>query len=177
MGAVCDVYDAITSDRPYKRGWAPAEAVRKMAEWCRGHFDDKIFHAFVKCVGIYPSGTLVRLKSGRLGVVMEQSGESLLKPKVRVFYSTKSEHHVRPEVVDLARSPDAIETRQSGICQVSTRLCWLLRGAVIESCPWAEHPLARGVYNGTSPPWSGRSLAAVRRRAAFVQRLVILPWR
>jgi HD-GYP domain-containing protein (c-di-GMP phosphodiesterase class II) len=71
MGAVCDVYDAITSNRPYKQGWCPSESVHKMAEW-DGHFDKNIFQAFVKCVGIYPVGTLVRLKSGRLGVVVEQ---------------------------------------------------------------------------------------------------------
>jgi HD-GYP domain-containing protein (c-di-GMP phosphodiesterase class II) len=43
MGAVCDVYDAITSNRPYKAGWDPAESIRKMTEWCNGHFDGRIF--------------------------------------------------------------------------------------------------------------------------------------
>ena len=52
MGAVCDVYDAITSNRPYKAGWDPAESLRKMAEWSTGHFDPAVFQAFVKSVGI-----------------------------------------------------------------------------------------------------------------------------
>lgn len=43
MGAVCDVYDAITSHRPYKAGWDPAESIRKMAEWSTGHFDGRAF--------------------------------------------------------------------------------------------------------------------------------------
>ncbi|HEX9172964.1 MAG TPA: HD-GYP domain-containing protein, partial [Telluria sp.] len=64
MGAVCDVYDAVTSNRPYKQGWCPAESMRKMAEWSHGHFDPVVFQAFVKTVGIYPVGTLVRLESG-----------------------------------------------------------------------------------------------------------------
>lgn len=72
MGAVCDVYDAITSDRPYKKGWDPAESIRRMAEWSKGHFDEAVFQAFVKSVGIYPTGSLVRLESGRIGVVTEQ---------------------------------------------------------------------------------------------------------
>ena len=115
MGAVCDVYDAITSDRPYKQGWCPAESLRKMAEWSKGHFDEKIFQAFVKSIGIFPVGTLVRLESGRLAVVVEQQvGKSLLLPKVRVFFSVKSMAYVVPELIDLSRAGmnDKIATRE-----------------------------------------------------------------
>ena len=103
MGAVCDVYDAITSNRPYKAGWDPSESIRKMAEWCNGHFEERIFQAFVKSIGIYPIGSLVRLSSGRLAVVLDQSEESLLTPKVKAFFSTKAQAYVTPEVIDLSR--------------------------------------------------------------------------
>ncbi len=103
MGAVCDVYDAITSDRPYKRGWDPAEAVHKMAEWSAGHFDKTVFQAFVKSIGIYPVGSLVRLTTGRLGVVVDPGRQSLTCPQVKVFYSTASGMRMAPETVDLAR--------------------------------------------------------------------------
>ncbi len=102
MGAICDVYDAITSDRPYKRGWDPAEAMRKMAEWAKGHFDELIFQSFVKTVGIYPTGSLVRLSSQRLAVVVEQSGEQLLKPHVRVFFDVETRQPVPEEWIDLS---------------------------------------------------------------------------
>lgn len=108
MGAVCDVYDALTSNRCYKSGWEPAEAIRKMAEWKDGHFDDRIFQAFVKTIGIYPSGSLVRLKSGRLAIVIEQTEKSLLTPIVKVFFSTKSNEPIMPEMIDLARSQEVI---------------------------------------------------------------------
>lgn len=108
MGAVCDVYDAITSVRCYKDGWAPAEAIRKMAEWQEGHFDKDVFHAFVKTIGIYPSGTLVKLKSTRLAVVVQQSNSSLITPVVKVFFSTKSNCHIQPETVDLSKTIDSI---------------------------------------------------------------------
>lgn len=105
MGAICDVYDAITSNRPYKQGWCPAESLRKMAEWANGHFDEKIFQAFVKSIGIYPVGTLVRMDTGRLGVVVEQQPQkSLLAPKIRVFFSIKSMTYIVPELIDLAKA-------------------------------------------------------------------------
>jgi putative nucleotidyltransferase with HDIG domain len=108
MGAICDVYDAITSNRCYKKGWEPAESIRKMTEWKDGHFDEAIFHAFVKTVGIYPTGTLLKLKSGRLGVVTDQSKKSLTKPLVKVFFSTHSNAPILQETIDLSKSPDSI---------------------------------------------------------------------
>lgn len=103
MGAVCDVYDAITSNRPYKSGWEPAESLRKMAEWSNGHFDPAIFHAFVKVIGIYPLGSLVKLESGHLGVTVEQTAKSLLTPVVKVFFSIKSNTRIPPEMLDLSK--------------------------------------------------------------------------
>jgi len=108
MGAVCDVYDAITSNRCYKAGWEPAEAIRKMAEWQEGQFDNTVFHAFVKTIGIYPSGTLVKLKSTRLAVVIEQTSHNLLTPIVKIFFSTLSNAPLQPELLDLSRSTDSI---------------------------------------------------------------------
>jgi putative nucleotidyltransferase with HDIG domain len=108
MGAVCDVYDAITSNRCYKAGWEPVEAIRKMAEWQEGHFDNTVFHAFVKTIGIYPAGTLVKLKSTRLAVVLEQSAKGLLIPIVKVFFSTRENAPMQAEIIDLSQSSDSI---------------------------------------------------------------------
>ncbi len=114
MGAVCDVYDAITSNRPYKTGWDPAESLRKMAEWVNGHFDPTVFQAFVKSLGIYPIGSLIKLNSGRLGIVIEQSEKSLLTPRIKVFFSTRSNARIKPEIVDLSRQgcPEKIANRE-----------------------------------------------------------------
>ena len=111
MGAVCDVYDAVTSNRPYKAGWDPAESIKRMAEW-KGHFDTTVFQAFVKSLGIYPVGSLVRLESGKLCVVIEQGEHSLLKPKVKVFFSTRAQAYLKPEIIDLAHSPEKIAGRE-----------------------------------------------------------------
>ena len=114
MGAVCDVYDAITSNRPYKAGWDPADSITKMAAWSKeGHFDERIFQAFVKSIGIYPTGSLVKLQSGRLAVVVEQGTSSLLNPVVKVFFSTKANQPITPELLDLSKSVDQIVSRES----------------------------------------------------------------
>ena len=101
MASVCDVYDAVTSDRVYKRGWDPSESLRRMAQWSGGHFDPRVFQAFVKSIGIYPVGSLVRLASERLAVVTEQGVRSLVTPKVMVFFSTSSCLRIPPKTIDL----------------------------------------------------------------------------
>ena len=102
MAAVCDVYDAITSNRPYKSGWDPSESLRQMGLWASGHFDLPVFQAFAKTLGIYPVGSLVRLKSGRIGVVLEQSKGALTLPVVKVFYVVASKERIPPLTIDLS---------------------------------------------------------------------------
>jgi HD-GYP domain-containing protein (c-di-GMP phosphodiesterase class II) len=113
MGAVCDVYDAVTSNRPYKAGWEPGISLQRMAKWTN-HFDDLVFKAFVKSVGIYPIGTVVKLKSGLLGVVIDQSPKSLLTPIVKVFFSTKDRTYLTPMLLDLSdkKSKDEIASQE-----------------------------------------------------------------
>lgn len=115
MGAICDVYDAITSNRPYKSGWDPAQSIARMASW-KGHFDPTLFAAFVQSLGIYPTGSLVRMASGKLAVVVEQNPLSLTSPVVMEFFSTKSQLHIPPRRVDLSRqgTADRIVAREEG---------------------------------------------------------------
>jgi len=105
MGAVCDVYDAITSNRPYKVGWDPATSVARMASW-KGHFDTTLFAAFVQSLGIYPTGSLVRLESKRVAVVAEQNEAALTAPVVVAFYNLRSSMPIAPLRLDLS-SPTA----------------------------------------------------------------------
>ena len=105
MAAICDVYDAITSERPYKRGWDPAKSLHRMAEWSYAQFDLPLFQAFVKTLGIYPIGSLVRLHSGHLGVVVEQSASALLQPHVKVFFCVARDQRITPKIIHLS-SPE-----------------------------------------------------------------------
>ncbi len=103
MAAIVDVYDAITADRCYHKGMSAAAALRKIYEWSKFHFNPQYAQEFMRCVGIYPVGTMVLLESGRLGVVIEPHETNLLAPKVNVFFNTKRNVYIKPETVDLSR--------------------------------------------------------------------------
>ena len=112
MGAVCDVYDAVTSCRPYKDPWGAADTIAAMFRW-KGHFDRPILDAFIRSVGIYPVGSLVRLKSNRLAVVADQNEADLTRPTVKTFLCAKTGHPIPIQAIDLSASEeDAIAARE-----------------------------------------------------------------
>ena len=86
-----------------------------MAAWRNGHFDEAVFQCFVKSLGIYPVGSLVRMQSDKLGVVVEQNETSITAPKVKLFYSARTEMPIPVEVIDLAdpQCADRIAGRES----------------------------------------------------------------
>lgn len=100
--AICDVYEALTSDRAYQSGMRPYEALRRIFEWATDQFDAEFVQHFVRVMGIYPVGTHVLLQSGRIGAVMEQSQGSLLAPIVRVYYDSIRNRPIKPFIADLS---------------------------------------------------------------------------
>jgi putative nucleotidyltransferase with HDIG domain len=111
MAAVCDVYDAMTSQRSYKDAEQPAEALAEMFA-SKGQFAEPVLAAFIRSVGIYPIGSLVRLKSGRLAVVVDQNVGDLTKPQVRVFYSIARQARLTPMHLNLLSDGDEILSRE-----------------------------------------------------------------
>jgi putative nucleotidyltransferase with HDIG domain len=107
MGAIVDVYDAITSNRCYHKGMPPTEAMKKLLEWSKFHFKPSLVQTFIRALGIYPTGSLVRLESGRLAIVEEQHTEHLMQPTIKIIFHTKG-YYLQPEIVDLRRSQDRI---------------------------------------------------------------------
>jgi HD-GYP domain-containing protein (c-di-GMP phosphodiesterase class II) len=104
LGAICDVYDALTSDRPYKDAWTPAEAIAAMWSW-KGHFDRKLLFAFMQSVGVFPAGMLVQLRSNRLGLVLDNPRRAS-RPRVCAFYATRDREFCGPEIVTIKDSLD-----------------------------------------------------------------------
>lgn len=118
MGAICDVYDAVTSDRSYKKAWDPAYSLAQMASW-KGQFDRALLASFILGVGVYPVGSLVRLSSGKLAIVIDSRPGLGRTPIVRIFYCLKALEPVKVRTVDLA-APGASET----IVGVESREDW-----------------------------------------------------
>jgi putative nucleotidyltransferase with HDIG domain len=116
MGSVCDVYDAMTSQRSYKPAWTPADAIAAMFSW-KGHFDADVLTVFIRSLGIYPVGSLVRLRSEQLALVIENNSEALTKPSVRAFYSLASNGPVQVRDIDLEHSLDAIVNKEDPLQQ------------------------------------------------------------
>ncbi len=103
MIAIVDVYDALTSDRCYKQANPSRFILGKLIEWSKHHFDAQLVQLFIRCIGIYPIGTLVRLQSGRLAVVTELNETDRMRPVVKVCYDKDHQCPLPHTRVDLAQ--------------------------------------------------------------------------
>ena len=101
MGAICDIYDALTSARPYKRGWTPLDALKGMAGW-DGHLDPGLLFQFMRSIGLYVPGTLVELRSRRLGLILPQGRSGATS--ARAFYCLRARDFLEPVDVILGES-------------------------------------------------------------------------
>lgn len=103
MAAIVDVYDTITADRCYHKGMTPTMAIKRLLEWSDHHLDRSLVNHFIRCIGIYPVGSLVLLESGRLGAVVEVNEFDQKSPIVRVMYHTKFRTFIKTELIDLSK--------------------------------------------------------------------------
>ena len=104
MSGIVDVYDAVTADRVYKQGMQPTQAFRILLKGINQHFDAELVTKFIKCMGVYPVGTLVQLSNQRLAVVMQRNEQQPLKPVVKVIYHATQRHYLEVQWLDLAKS-------------------------------------------------------------------------
>lgn len=109
MAAIVDTYDALTSDRPWRKALTPTQSLKSLLSNSQGKLDQQLVQQFVRCMGVHPVGSLVKLKSGKLGIVVRMNKEDPLCPVVRTFYSVRSNHYSEIKEVDLARVQDKIE--------------------------------------------------------------------
>jgi putative nucleotidyltransferase with HDIG domain len=102
MSAIVDIYDALISVRVYKSAWEPSEALKHMLSWCPHQLDLELMQKFIKMLGVYPVGSLVELKSGLVGIVI-QPGENMLKPTLKIIYNANTGHYTEVRKMDLEK--------------------------------------------------------------------------
>ena len=100
--AICDVYDALTSDRVYHHGLPADQSLQAMFQMAPANFGKALIHEFIKCVGIYPVGSMVELATGAIGVVMTKDPLNKLRPVVMLVRDPHGNEYRPRRFVSLA---------------------------------------------------------------------------
>ncbi|MCL6250564.1 DUF3391 domain-containing protein [Altererythrobacter sp. KTW20L] len=116
MAAICDTFDYLLTDSDEGRGLDPAAAIVRLQDM-DGAFDPDILRAFIECIGIYPVGSFVHLRSKRLAMVIDHKSSQMTTPVVRVFYSLVNHQRVIEHTVDLASS--SVDDKIIGVADLS----------------------------------------------------------
>jgi HD-GYP domain-containing protein (c-di-GMP phosphodiesterase class II) len=101
IAAIVDCYDAMISNRPYKKRISPTEALCAMYKWRNIDFQEELIEQFIQCIGTYPTGSMVELSSGQVGIVMSQNRVRRLYPKVLVILNADKVKYEEPHIIDL----------------------------------------------------------------------------
>ncbi|MGL4614839.1 MAG: HD-GYP domain-containing protein, partial [Shewanella sp.] len=109
MSCIVDIFDALTATRCYKEAMSPAAAFKILLSLTPFHLDQQLVYDFIRCIGVYPVGSLVELSDGRVGIVWHAKDRDALTPIVKCFYSLKSKHYIEVAMVDLLKSTLHIE--------------------------------------------------------------------
>lgn len=99
--SIADVYDALTSHRPYKRAVTPQKALAVLYKGMGREFDPSIVQLFTKNMGIFPVGSFVKLHCGIMGVVTHVDAKNILAPQILKLFNEKGEKLPKPELLDL----------------------------------------------------------------------------
>ncbi len=102
ISSIVDVYDAITSDRCYHDGIAPAQALENLFKWAPGNFDVGLLEGFIKCIGIYPIGSVVRLSSGEVGIIVASDECNRLKPILLIVQNAEGKPMAQRRLINMA---------------------------------------------------------------------------
>jgi len=109
MIAICDIFDALTATRVYKEGYAHSKAFAILRELAKQEqLDSDLVDHFIKCVGVFPIGSLVQLKSNKLALVKCRNDKDPINPQVHSFYNVKNNHFLDKQEIDLSTSDDCI---------------------------------------------------------------------
>jgi len=107
IAAIVDTFDALTVKRPYADAVSPSAAISMLYKWRGVFYDAHLVEQFIRCIGIFPVGSLVELNTGEVGVVIAQNLTRRLLPRVMVIRDAQGNPHLPHKMLDLAREPKA----------------------------------------------------------------------
>lgn len=110
---ICDVYDALTSDRPYRKALFPSEAVEYIMGSSGSLFDPGIVRSFLKIIAPYPVGMSVKLSNNKSGIVVKNYPDACMRPLVKILFHDKLP--VVPYIIDLKNDPTTRDVVITGI--------------------------------------------------------------
>jgi len=105
IAAIVDYYDAITSDRAYNPGLPPHLAIRKLYERRNIDFQEELVEQFIQTLGVYPTGSLVELNTGEVGIVLSQNRTRALRPKIMLILDKDKVAYGIFPTIDLITDP------------------------------------------------------------------------
>lgn len=107
IAGIVDTFDALTVKRPYADPVSPSAAMSMLYKWRGMYFDAELVEQFIRCLGIFPVGSLVELNTGEVGVVIAQNPAKRLLPRVMVIRDAQRRPMIPQKLLDLSRSPMA----------------------------------------------------------------------
>lgn len=109
--SLCDVYDAITSDRIYKKGASSLNALKIIQDQSGKKFDVRLAQEFIECIGLYPPGSVVELHSGEVGIVISTNYRHRHLPKVMIVRDAQKQP-CQERVLNLEKAAASGSTEQ-----------------------------------------------------------------
>jgi len=103
LTTICDVFDAVTSARCYKEAMGTVAGLKILYEKSGCHFNKDLAHEFIRCMGVYPVGSCVRIEDGKIGIVAERTGD-MQRPVIKVFRDERRQERFKPFLMDLSRT-------------------------------------------------------------------------
>lgn len=104
IGGIVDSYDALTSDRVYRDGLSAFDALSRMYDARHVNYHPELMAQFIRCMGIYPIGSIVELNSGEIGVVVTVNRVRRLKPRVALALTAEKKRYPAPKIIDLMQT-------------------------------------------------------------------------
>ncbi len=105
IAAIIDVYNAMTTKTPYRGAIAPHTVLQELYKWRNKYFQDELVEQFLQCLGVYPTGSLVEMTSGEVGIVIAQNSKERLKPTIMMLLGEQKKPAEVSTILNLATNP------------------------------------------------------------------------